>query len=269
MSYYKFITHHDNLQQSSKTEKDIINRYLMKNKLPQLIDEIKVDSTNIADAINELVADSSLIIVHWNILGKTSKKIIENLQNALKKNITIHIAKMEMSISAENKELLSLIQNLFDIDNYSKRTKIEAATQTRQNNGTKLGRKAGMKTKSMFDRHKRFIMKQDKQGVPKSKILESIKIINLELKDSSSQALGQYIKKVKLKKAAEELAKNEKTNMTFNKASTRQEDLKDAYKTNSKQISDESTFGMNEKRYEAQNEARKKNKNNINSESAL
>ena len=263
MAYYKFITHYDNLKTPIKRESYLINRYIKNKGLSGFIFEKAVDSSNISNAINELEADASLIIMNWNILGRTSKKIIKNLQNLFRKNITIHITQLKISISAENKELVSLIENLYNIDNNSKRSIIETATQTRQKNGTKLGRKAGMKTKSMFDKHKRFIMNQDKQGVPKSKILESIKSINPKLKDSSSQALGQYIKKVKLKKETAELAKKETENKKLKKSSLSQEDLKDVFSTPNKQISDESTFGMKSAlRYEE----RKKNKVDVNPE---
>ena len=57
------------------------------------------------------------------------------------------------------------------------------------------GRKAGKKTKSVFDKHKRKILKELKLEIPKVKILENLKQIDISLEKITIQALTAYIKR--------------------------------------------------------------------------
>jgi hypothetical protein len=57
------------------------------------------------------------------------------------------------------------------------------------------GRKTGKKTKSAFDRHKRKIFKELELGIPKVKILEKLKQIDINLEKITIQALTAYIKR--------------------------------------------------------------------------
>ena len=83
-----------------------------------------------------------------------------------------------------------------------KRTNL--AEKTREKNQTKLGRKSGKPTKSMYDEHKAKIKKLHDLGVTKTKIIEHIGI-------GTAQSLGVYIKKKFSKDNKTKKEKNHKT----------------------------------------------------------
>jgi len=142
---------------------------------------------------------NTLIIVDLTYLGNSLSHILQSIEQMMNKHISIYFMNLNINITPYDSILNNIITTLCNVDTYFKNERLASSAQTRKKNGTTLGRKSGKKTKSMFDKHKKKILKLNNLGVPKVKILNEIKKNDIKLKDTSTQALGQYIKKVKLK----------------------------------------------------------------------
>jgi len=184
-------------------EKEKIDLYTNSNKISitkEFRNEKELSQNNIQNYINEIITELSmgdrLIVLNLSILGNSSFKILQVLESAYLKSISIYSINQDLLICRENKELYSMAMSLLHVEKSLKRKKLLIAKETHQKNKTKPGRKSGKKTKSMFDKDRRKIMRLHKQGVPKTKILDEIKKSNQRLAYTSPQALGQYIKKI-------------------------------------------------------------------------
>ena len=101
-----------------------------------------------------------------------------------------------MIFPLDDEVLFEIVIALIKVEKKVKEKRMSSAKETRDNNGTKIGRKSGKKTKSMFDKHKKKIIKLNESKVPKTEILKELKSDDDILKNATSQALGQYIKRI-------------------------------------------------------------------------
>jgi hypothetical protein len=114
----------------------------------------------------------------------------------INKGITIQVIKEELSFHKKSKSLLfSELELIAKIEKEKIETRLEKAKKTMLDKSKNQGRKTGKKTKSAFDRHKRKIFKELELGIPKVKILEKLKQIDINLEKITIQALTAYIKR--------------------------------------------------------------------------
>lgn len=170
-NFFEIVTHEDDIS---------------KNKIDSFLDEF-IDSLNERD---------TLTVSELKILGSTSFKILERIKKATMKNIIVYLILEDLQFTKNDKSLISLVDSLYSFENSLIQKKITLSKETRLKNKTKIGRKSGKKTKSIFDKYKRKIMRLNKQGVPKTKILLEVQQEDESLKKTSPQALGQYIKRI-------------------------------------------------------------------------
>ncbi|CAA6816921.1 MAG: Unknown protein [uncultured Sulfurovum sp.] len=182
-------------------------------RIPIELKEYKIEKF-IDSILNDLNKNDKLTIMKLTDLGKSSFEILQRIKYAFSKSIAIYSVEENLNIDSSNKELYLMLTSLCNIEESLKAHKLESSRITREKNKTKIGRKSGGKTKSMFDKHKTKIMKLYSLGIPKTKILEEIKQIDINLKNTSPQALGKFIKKIKkenlVKKFKKDIANVEK-----------------------------------------------------------
>jgi hypothetical protein len=149
-----------------------------------------------------------LRIQKLDCLGHSLPVILKRIEYAFSKSISLYLVEEKVLISKENIELQAIFLSMLRIEKSYRNKKAKTAKESRLKNGTKLGRKSGRKAKSMFDRYKIKIMKLYSLGIPKTKILEQIKQKDGNLKNTSPQARGQYIKKIKTANLRKKLKKD-------------------------------------------------------------
>ena len=190
---YDFMQQQENIiyKYTNTNNINISREFRTNEKLSQYQIENDIDKV-----IDSLYSGEKLIVSEFNILGKSSSQILRRMERAYSRSISIYMVKEHILIDYKNDKLFLIIISLLNVEKKSKDKKLKQADKTRQKNGTRLGRKSGKKTKSMFDKHKKKIMKLHRQGVTKVRILNEIKQDDQGLKDTSAQALGQYIRKI-------------------------------------------------------------------------
>lgn len=146
--------------------------------------------------LDEIFYGDMLIVYDLSVFGETLPGILKKIGLIRQKGIELYCVFENLLIGTQNQILHSFVDALIQLDVTKQSKKSAAAASTRKNNGTKIGRKAGKKTKSMFDKYRKKILKMDNQGIPKTKILAMIKENDEEFANISVQALGQYIKKL-------------------------------------------------------------------------
>lgn len=92
-------------------------------------------------------------------------------------------------LNGETNQTFLLLKTLYDIEKEHIKKRIVLAQKSCKSRNKKLGRKKGLKTKSIYDEHKKTIFKLFKLKVPKTKIIEEIGV-------GTPQGLGKYIKKI-------------------------------------------------------------------------
>lgn len=134
-----------------------------------------------------------------NTLGNSILDILKYIELFRRHEITLHFIEERLILEAGNKSLHLFIKTLLKADKIFKEIRTTKARETRKKNNTSLGRPGGKKAISIFDKHKKKIMKLHKQQVPIIKILEAIKSDELDtsrIQKATPQALGKYIKRV-------------------------------------------------------------------------
>lgn len=201
MKYYAYV--------KNKKDQPIINCYVeAKNiELEKRIDysigfgEEDEDTFIKKNVIEELKNGDVLILPRMsNTLGNSILDILKYIELLTGGNeITLHFIEERLILEAGNESLHIFIKILLKADKIFKEIRTTKARETRKKNNTSLGRPGGKKAISIFDKHKRKIMKLHKQQVPKIKILGAIKSDELDtsrIQKATPQALGKYIKRV-------------------------------------------------------------------------
>lgn len=170
----------------NKDSKKIINYFFGTNNSE--IEYIK--------SLKNLNLEDIIFIDELSSLGNTMYQIIGNIMEIINKGITIQIIKEELFFHKRSKSLLfSELELIAKIEKERIETRLEKAKKTMTDKSKNQGRKAGKKTKSVFDKHKRKILKELKLEIPKVKILENLKQIDISLEKITIQALTSYIKR--------------------------------------------------------------------------
>ncbi len=194
------------LKPDKDTQDNTLSEYVCKKKINvKNIFEYKsgvsklTGEKHLLKILNSILSKTTLIISNLSVFGSTIDKIIEMINKVLERDIIIQCVEKELSFSSNNQELKNIIHILFNLSQEKKRKQLQRAKDTREKSNKKIGRKSGKKTKSIFDPYRNKILKLYKIGLSNVKILETIKKSDPRLQDSSTQALGQYIKKLNLK----------------------------------------------------------------------
>ena len=170
----------------NKDSKKIINNFFGTNNSE--IEYIK--------SLKNLNLKGMIFIDELSSLGNTMYQIIGNIMEIINKEITIHIIKEKLSFQGKNKSLsFSELELIAKIEKEKIETRLKKAKKTMNDKSKNQGRKAGKKTKSVFDKHKRKILKELKLEIPKVRILENLKQIDISLEKITIQALTAYIKR--------------------------------------------------------------------------
>lgn len=203
---------------SIEEQKDIINKHMVSNgnvtsrfgtEKGYVPIEILEDK-NIDDVIEKLDINNTFIICSLDILGNSISKILVILNILQNKKVKLHIIDDNITLEHNNALANKIIISLLSVEKSFIKNRTDAAKDTRNKKGIKLGRKEGKKYPSIFDEHKKEIKKLSKLGVSKKRIIDKIKV-------GSTQSLTNYIKSRNLlgeeietnKKATKQLKKNE------------------------------------------------------------
>ena len=205
MTYFAYIKNSDDANEIKIQEESIknytnkLNIRIIKTYKIETIDFKKIDKY-FEKALNELDHGNGLIISNMSSLGNSTNKILQRILQLKEKKITLHSVEDKFILPFDNEELYKLVKAVVSADKTYKDKRVELAKISREKSGKKIGRKAGKKTKSIFDKHKNRIFKLYELKVPKTKILEDIKEKDENLKNTTIQAIGLYIKRVEAKK---------------------------------------------------------------------
>jgi hypothetical protein len=184
----------------TKKTVEIINQYNIAEDYTYLCEN--ASSYKINRSLNLIIRNlqpkNRLIVMTISDLGNTSNKILQRIKTILDKSCCIFIVDENLEISQKDIALMKIISSILHLEDSLKSKRNIAYKKTLQENKRKRGRKSGQKTKSMFDKHKSVIMRLYNQKVPITKILDKLKKEDSTLYYTSSQALGQYIKRVKM-----------------------------------------------------------------------
>lgn len=174
-------------------DRTTIDNYIFINNITAQ-SSFEIDSKNTDKSLEKIIKNigyqDHLVILGLHTFGNSTKQIIRNIKKLIPKAITLHIANKKLIINPQNKELYELLNILLNLEEAKIEKKIDLTKQTLTTNGKKQGRKSGKKTKSMFDKYKRKILKLEEKGFSKRRIIDEIGI-------GTPQALGNYLRKIK------------------------------------------------------------------------
>lgn len=206
MTYFAYIKNSEDTSEI-KIQEDRIKAYIVnqdikitKNYKSNDSECKKIDKYFANKILNNLDYANGLIVSTLSSLGNSAHKILERVLQIKDKKITLHIAESNFILPSDNEDLYKFITAVISADKSIKDKRVELAKMTREKNENKIGRKAGKRTKSKFDKHKREIFKLYKLEVPITKILEKIIEKDDNLKEATAQGLGQYIKRIETSK---------------------------------------------------------------------
>jgi DNA invertase Pin-like site-specific DNA recombinase len=184
--------------QSFESQKEDIKEHLNQKKIK--IDCIlqvvgKHDKSylyNLDKSLEKILNNETIIINDLSVFGQSIFNILRYLRYMNLRNITLYIIDLDKWLNKQNDEsLFILLFNLLKIQENKIQERTSLAKNTKEKKGTKLGRKSGKPTKSMFDEHKTKIKKLYDLGLSKKKIIEHIGI-------GTAQSLSVYIKKKRI-----------------------------------------------------------------------
>lgn len=186
-------------------QESLINDYISSNKITIDVKYYSKElhkyksKLSIVDLINKIDKDTKLIIATLDVLGNTTLSVLKSIKAVIEKGIILIIISENLEINSLDGfkySTLQLLSALIEFENNKQNVKLSKAKKTLSESAKKVGRKSGKKTTSIFDAYKKEIMKLYGLSVPKIKILKSLQEKDKRIKQSSSQALGLYIKKV-------------------------------------------------------------------------
>ncbi|QOY51366.1 recombinase family protein [Candidatus Sulfurimonas baltica] len=208
-----------------KAQENLINNYIRDNNIiinktylyKENTNKNKVEN-NIDEVLENLSYGDSLVVVGLDILGSSTYSILNRIVTIKTMGITLHLINENLVLYFKDERLFKVLFSLLSLEQSKRDKKVLDAKRTRQNNGTSLGRKSGKKTKSMFDKYRKKIMDYYHNQVSKTEILQEIKKKDFrkngnasKIKNSSLQALSQYIKKTELEQKKKDNNKRGKT----------------------------------------------------------
>ncbi|WP_375724126.1 hypothetical protein LXN10_01105 [Arcobacter sp. KX21116] len=159
----------------------------------------KINDIEYITSLKNLKENSTLYIDSLCSFGSTTYQILNIFFKLHFKNINIHTYKDKYSDSKLNFLTYNVLIDLLNHEKKNIDNRLYKTTITLHKKMKRAGKKKGKKTKSIFDKHKKIIFSELSKNTTKVQILNMLKEKDPELKDITSQALGQYIKKVKIK----------------------------------------------------------------------
>lgn len=159
-------------------------------------------------SLKRIEPNSLVYIYSLDSLGNSMFQIVKNILDLFNKNINIKIIIENLDLRCTDIYLpLNLIKQIYNIEEWQITNRLIKTKYTLTKKSKKVGRKIGStKVKSNFDKHKKFIFEELNKKTTKVEILNKIKLKNPLLKNTTPQALGQYIKKQnELKEIREQL----------------------------------------------------------------
>lgn len=149
--------------------------------------------------------NDTLIINSFENLGKTTYKIMDNINFIFEKKMNILIFSRNLILNYEDEKVTSLIKIILDFEDKNYSAQKLKAKITREKNKSKIGRKPSNKSSSVFEKYKSFILKQKSSGIPNTKILTNLQNKDSIYKGKTVQALGSYINQTINKKSKKKL----------------------------------------------------------------
>ncbi|MCG3667139.1 recombinase family protein [Aliarcobacter butzleri] len=184
--YIKYTKDEDFVKKQKNSIKHYCENYFIN------IETNQVKKTTINKILKKVSIGDSLIIYDLSILGNTTYTILGEMFKILEKGITLIFT----NYNDPNKRIypnstfnFNFLKFLHNIEKNHTKKRISLAQESCKKKGKKLGRKKNAKIKSIYDEHKRIIMKLYKDKVPKTKIIERIGI-------GTPQGLSKYINKI-------------------------------------------------------------------------
>lgn len=170
--------------------------------------------------INKILKKSEpnddLIVYDLTMFGNTVYTILNSILKLLQKGLNIHLVKENFIIENHRNFDMGILSEILKIEEKHAKKRISLAKDTCKNKGKSIGRQKGAKIKSIFDKHKKTILKLSSLKVPMTVICKEIGV-------GTPQGLDKYIKKLIImekekqellhKKKLEEIEKNAKSLM--------------------------------------------------------
>lgn len=170
--------------------------------------------------INKILKNSEpndhLIVYDLTMFGNTVYTILNSILKLLQKGLNIHLVKENFIIENHRNFDIGILRKILNIEEKNAKERVSLAKQTCKNRGKSIGRQKGAKIKSIFDKHKKTILKLSRLKVPMTVICKEIGV-------GTPQGLDKYIKKLIImeeekqkllsKKELEEIEKNAKSLM--------------------------------------------------------
>lgn len=170
--------------------------------------------------INKILKNSEpnddLIVYDLTMFGNTVYTILNSILKLLQKGLNIHLVRENFIIKHYKDFDMKILSKILNIEEKNAKERVSLAKQTCKNRGKSIGRQKGAKIKSIFDKHKKTILKLSSLKVPMTVICKEIGV-------GTPQGLDKYIKKLIImeeekqkllhKKKLEEIEKNAKSLM--------------------------------------------------------
>jgi DNA invertase Pin-like site-specific DNA recombinase len=182
MTHFAYLRVSTNSQDAENQKLGVLDYCNSKNLVPLKIvsDEVSTQigwsDRKIAEILNEALPGDTLIVSEISRLARSTLQVLEILELAAKKRISVHIVKnglvMDGSIQATITATILGLAAQIEREFISMRTK-EALTR-RKESGLPMGRPKGRAPKVMLDPHREMIQSYLKKGVNKRSIAKII-----------------------------------------------------------------------------------------------
>jgi len=200
--------------QAIKHQEDAINNLMNNSNITNyktvesnLLKNIHSFDRKIDQVIISMKEYDCLTVSHLWILGQSMHRILKRLLTIYNKKCSLNIIANDIYIQPNDISIpMIFLLEMTKFGNALNGQKHEAVKNTLKLSGKKIGRVAGKKYKSKFDKHKNKIMKMHLEKKSKKKICETIGI-------GTPQAIGKYIKAVN--EQTEKQKNKQKKNTTY------------------------------------------------------
>ena len=182
MTHFAYLRVSTNSQDAENQKLGVLDYCNSKNLVPLKIvsDEVSTqigwNDRKIAEILNEALPGDTLIVSEISRLARSTLQVLEILELAAKKRVSVHIVKnglvMDGSIQATITATILGLAAQIEREFISMRTK-EALTR-RKESGLPMGRPKGRAPKVMLDPHREMIQSYLKKGVNKRSIAKII-----------------------------------------------------------------------------------------------